>query len=188
MLSIKELLELRKKIKNKKPDFARQDSHKQKKLGNKWRRPKGLHSKIRLNLKGRGKNVSIGYRGPKKVRHMHKSGLLQCIINSSKDLEGLNPKESCIIISSSVGNRKRIAILKRAKELGFNVVNIKNPDEYIKKIEEMVVSKKKAKKENGEKGKEVKTEKKKLTENVDKEVKKDIEKKEKDKILTKKDN
>ncbi len=185
MLPTKELLELRKQIKNKKPDFVRQDAHKQKRLGKKWRRPKGLHSKIRLNLKGRGKNVSAGYRGPKKVRHLHKSGLWRCIIKSSKDLEGLNAKESCLIISSSLGNRKKIALLKRAKELSFNVINIRNPDEYIKKIEEMMISKKKAKKE---KEKEVKTEKKKLTEKASEETKKDIEKKEKDKILTKKDN
>ena len=62
MMSIKELLELRKQIKNKKPDFIRQDAHKKKKLGKKWRKARGLHSKIRLKLRGRGKFVSNGYR------------------------------------------------------------------------------------------------------------------------------
>lgn len=187
MLPIKELLEIRKQIKSRKPDFVRQDVHKQKKLGRKWRRPKGLHSKIRLNLKGRGKNVSAGYRSPKNVRHLHKSGLWQCIIKSSRDFEGLDAKKSCLIISSSLGNRKRVIILKQAKERGFNVLNIKNPDEYVKKIEDIMVLKRKAKKEKKEK--ETKTEKKKekLTEKVEEEKKKEIEKKERDKILTKKD-
>ncbi len=189
MLSIKELLDLRKHIKSRKPDFVRQDAHKQKKLGRKWRRPKGLHSKIRLNLKGRGRNVSVGYRSPKKVRNLHKSGLWQCIIKSSRDLEGLDAKKNCVIISSSLGNRKRVAILKQVKERGFNVLNIKNPDEYVKKIEDIMVLKRKEKKEKEKKGKEAKTEKKKekLTEKVGEEKKKEIEKKEKDKILTKKD-
>ena len=189
MLPIKELLKLRKQIKSRKPDFVRQDAHKQKKLGRKWRRPKGLHSKIRLNLKGRGRNVSAGYRSPKKVRHLHKSGLWQCIIKSSRDFEGLDAKKSCLSISSSLGNRKRVAILKQAKERGFNVINIKNPDEYVKKIEDIMVLKKKVKKEEKKKEKDVKTEKKKekLTEKVEEEKKKEIEKKEKDKILTKKD-
>ena len=193
MTSIKELLELRKQIKTRKPDFIRQDAHKKKRLGRKWRRPKGLHSKIRLKFRGRAKKVSSGYRSPKKVRDLHKSGLQQCIIKSSRDLEGLDAKKSGLIISSSLGNKKRVAILKQAKEMGFNVLNIKNPEEYIKKIEDIMILKKEAKKKKKEK-KVVKTGKKKekLTEKVKEEEKKgvekkEIEKKEKDKILTRKD-
>jgi|TARA_Y100000310_G_scaffold345671_1_gene468070 large subunit ribosomal protein L32e len=189
MLSIKELLELRKQIKNKKPDFVRQDAHKKKRLSKGWRRPRGLHSKVRLNLRGRGKNVSVGYRSPKKARQLHKSGLQQCIIRSTGDLEGLDAKKNCLVISSSLGDKKRILILKKSKELGFNILNIKNPDEYVKKIEEKISLRKKTKKEKEKKGKETKAEKKeeKLAEKVKEEDKKEIEKKEKDKILTKKD-
>jgi large subunit ribosomal protein L32e len=189
MLPTKELLELRKQIKTRKPDFVRQDFHKKKRLGKKWRRPRGLHSKIRLDFKGRGKNVSVGYRSPKKIRGLHKSGLWQCLISSGSDLEGLDPKTSCIIISSSMGNRKRVDVLKQARERGFNVLNIKNPDEYIKKIEDMMISKKKAKAEKKKKKKDAKTveKKEKLAEKLGEEEKKKIEKREKDKILTRKD-
>ena len=156
MASIKSLLELRRYIKSKKPDFIRQDFHKNKRLGKKWRRPKGLHSKVRLRLKGRSKNLSIGYRSPKIVRGMHKSGLQQCIIRSIKDLEGLDAKKYCVIISSSLGTKKKIVILKKAREGGFNIVNIGNPDEYIKRVEEGINLRKKAKEVKKEGTKKVK--------------------------------
>ena len=47
MNDIQRLLELRKRIKRKKPEFIRQDAHKKKSLESKWRKPKGLHSKMR---------------------------------------------------------------------------------------------------------------------------------------------
>ena len=181
-------MELRKRIKSKKPDFIRQDAHKKKRLERKWRRPKGLHSKIRLNLRGRAKSASQGYRSPKKVRGLYKNGLRHSRISSVRDLEIMDPKENCIIISSSLGNKKRIDILKKAKERGFVISNIKNPEEFIKKIEDKINLKRKIKDEAKEKKKATKTKKKenKLTEKVSDDSKKDIEKKEKDKFLTKK--
>jgi len=188
MLSIKELLELKKQIKSKKPDFIRQDAHKKKKLSKKWRRPKGLHSKIRLKLRGRAKYVSVGYRGPKKVRYLHKSGLQQHIVRSIVDLEVLDAKKTCLIVSSSLGDRKRIIILKKAKERGFNILNFDNPDEFIKNIEDKINLKKEKKaKEKGKVKETKKVEKKegKLTRKVDEVNTQDAEKKEKDKLLTK---
>ena len=187
MALIKDLLELRKQMKSKKPAFIRQDFHKKKKLGKKWRRPTGLHAKMRTRPSGRPKHISIGYRGPKMVRGMHKSGLKQFIIRSINDLEGLDAKKDGLIISSSLGAKKRIVILKRAKELGLNILNIKSPDEYVKNVEDKINLRKKIKKEEKAKEaeKEIKKEDKK-EEKVSKEHEKDIEKKEKDKILIKK--
>src|SRR3989338_7584328 len=178
MASIKELLDIRKKMKSKKPDFIRQDIRKKARLKIKWRKPRGLDSKIRRKLNGRAKPVSQGYRSPKNVRGLHKSGLQQSIIRTTKDMDKPSPKENCLVISSSLGKRKRVEILKKAKEENFQVVNIKNPEDYIKKAEEAIISRRKAKQE---KGKEQKTEKstKKAEEETGKEGKKEMEKKEK---------
>ena len=129
----------------------------------------------------------MGYRSPRKVRYLHKSGLKQELIKSLKDLEGLDPKKYGLIISSSLGKKKKIVILKKAKEFNFNILNVKNPDDYIKKIEDRISAKKKAKTEKKKTTKE-KIEKKeqKLSDKVSEEDKKELEKKEKDKILTKK--
>jgi len=188
MDSIKKLLELRKQIKSKNPNFIRQDAHKMKGLAKKWRKPKGLQSKIRLKLRGRSKYVSIGYRTPKKVRHLHKSGMKCNIVRSMKDFEGLDNGKNCLIISSSLGKRKKILILKQAKDLGFKILNFKNPDDFIKNVENQIKLKKEKKAKEKEKLKETKQVKEKgekLAEKVKKDDTKDEVKKEKDKLLTK---
>jgi large subunit ribosomal protein L32e len=196
MTTIKELLELRKQIKNKKPNFIRQDTHKKKRLSRTWRKPKGLHSKLRLKHRGRAKPISQGYRSPKKVKHLHKNGLQECIIRSINDLRGLDNKKSGLIISSALGNKKKIIILKKAKELGLNVLNIKGPDEYIKNVEDKINLRKKIKEEEKAKLKETKKDEKgidkenkkeNVAEKVSNEQEKDIEKKETDKTLIKKE-
>mgnify|MGYP001597110668 FL=1 len=104
-MTIKELLVLRKRIKSKKPDFIRQDIHKKKRLDRKWRRPKGLHSKIKMRFRGRAKRVSAGYRSPKKVRGLHKSGLQQCVVRSLRDLKDLDAKKNGLIIAATLGDK-----------------------------------------------------------------------------------
>ena len=71
----KELLGIRKKQKSRKPNFARQDSHKKAEIKTRWRAARGLHSKVRLGFKGYRKKPSQGYRSPAKVRNTHPSGL-----------------------------------------------------------------------------------------------------------------
>ena len=187
-MDINNLLEIRKRIKSKKPRFIRQDFHKKSGLKKKWRRPKGLHSKLRLNIKGKRRYVSSGYRSPKKVRGLHKSGLQEKKISSVKDLSELDSKKHDIIISSALGNKKRIVILKKGKESDFKILNIRDPDDFIKKIEKKISEKKKVKQEEKKAIKEKTAKKeKKLSDKVIEEDKKEIEKKERDKLLAKRE-
>jgi large subunit ribosomal protein L32e len=48
---MKELLDLRKKAKAKKPTFLKQGANTMVRLRNHWRQPKGQHSKIRKKLR-----------------------------------------------------------------------------------------------------------------------------------------
>ena len=180
------LLGIRNRMKLKKPDFIRQDIRKKARLKIKWRKPRGLDSKIRRKLNGRAKPVSQGYRSPKNVRGLHQGGLRQFIIRTIKDVDKLSPKEYCLIISSSLGKKKRVEALKKAGEKGFQVVNVRNPEDYIKKAEEAIISRKKAEQEKEKKQKTEKSTKKAKEEGA-KEDKKEMEKKEKDKLLTKKE-
>jgi len=187
-MEIKDLIALRKRIKARKPEFIRQDLHKKSALKKKWRRPKGLHSKLRLNVRGKLRSISQGYRSPKKVRGMHKSGLIVVIIKSEQGFKELDPKKHGLIVSSSIGNKKRVSILKKTKELGFNVLNFRNPDGFIKKVEDRINVNKKQKREEEKKTKEqTKKKERKLAEKVNIEDKKEVEKKEKDKLLTKRE-
>lgn len=185
------LLEIRKRMKERKPEFIRQDTQKRRKLSIKWKKPKGLHSKIRHKFKGHSKMPSPGYKSPIKVKGLHASGLKQVIVFSPEDVKNINKQSEGIIISKSVGIRKMLEVLKKAKELNIQVLNL-NMDDKIRKIEDFVNSKKKkqkdAKKEKIQEKKEsnkIEESKAKSSEEASDEQKKKTEKKEKDKILTK---
>lgn len=191
MAQINTLLELRSKIKNKKPIFIRQDNPKRPKLGDNWRKPKGVHSKIRHHFKGRRKMPSPGWKSPAEVRGLHATGLEMIRVFSPEDINKIRKDTQGIIIPKAVGKRKRIGILKKAREMNIRVLNL-NIDQSIKKIEDFMSSKRK--KEAKAAGKEPVKEAKKQEEQkapveakeAAGEDKKEAEKKERDKVLTKK--
>lgn len=187
-----DLLDLRKKMKARKPKFIRHDFHKKAGLKEKWRRPKGLHSKLRLNIRGKEKPVAQGYRSPKEIRGLHKSGLIRIRVFNIGELEKIDSKNSCIEIGSTVGKRKKIMIIEKAKEKNLKIIGI-DPDKFVKKVQEELDSKKKFKEEKKKKETPKKESKPKKVEEKDKpaekmeEENKDQEKKEKNKVLTKRE-
>ena len=178
------LLEIRKKLKERKPVFIRQDNPKRKKLNDKWRKPKGIHSKIRHHFKGRRKMPSPGYKSPVNVRGFHSTGLKIVIVSSINDIKKVNKEIEGAVVSGTVGMKKKLEILKKSKELNVKILNI-NADEHIKKIEDFINSKTKIKpiqKESKEKDSKGQKSEEKLSDDQ----KKEADKKEKDRILTKK--
>ena len=117
------LLRLRRILKRKKPEFLRQNWFRYPRLGEKWRRPKGRHSKLRRHEKGKGFLLIPCYRSPKLVRDLHPSGLKEVRVFNPKDLENLDPKVHAVRIAAQVGKKKRIEIMKKAQELGLRVLN-----------------------------------------------------------------
>ncbi|MFQ5883547.1 MAG: 50S ribosomal protein L32e [Thermoplasmata archaeon] len=120
---IKESLAIRERQKRRRPAFKRQEWFRYRKLGQSWRRPRGLHSKMRRGLKYRPKMVSVGHRSPRKSRGLHPSGFEEIIIHNRKELELLNPKTQAARIGHSVGTRKRVSIESRADEIGIHILN-----------------------------------------------------------------
>src|SRR3989344_1681946 len=119
------------KPRKKKPRFIRQQARIFKKIANTgWRAPKGMHSKLRRKRKGKGLLPSIGYAAPKKFRGLSREGLIQVTISKITQLENLTKKHG-IILSRSLGIKKRLELLKKIKEMGLRVINIHHSDEYI---------------------------------------------------------
>ncbi len=116
-------LRLRKNMKRKKPKFRRQEWFRYKRLGESWRRPRGLQSKLRKNLKYRINRVRVGYKAPVEVRGLHSSGFKEILVYNRSDLEKLNPKLEAARIGHSVGTKKRIEIEEYADELGIRILN-----------------------------------------------------------------
>ena len=107
----------------KKPKFIRHMSTSIKRLKESWRKPRGRHSKVRRDMKGKPARPKIGYGAPKNLKGLHPSGYKEVLIRNLKDLEKIDPKKEAIRIASTVGKRKRSEIIKIAKEKNIKVLN-----------------------------------------------------------------
>ena len=134
-------------IKRKKAKFVRTDFRKYSKLGVRrkkkqvYRKSKGRDNKIRLNMKGHTKNVSIGYRTKKQTRDLVE-GLRPIIIYNLEDLKKIS-KENIGIIGK-IGSKKRKEILDKAIKENIKLsVNIEKALEKIEEKREKVQEKRK---------------------------------------------
>jgi len=121
---LKEKLQTRKSIKKRTPEFLREEWFRYKRIPKNWRRPDGITSKMRINLKYRPSKVRVGFRGPKEVRGLHSSGFEEIIVYNVHDLEEVNPKTQAARIGGTVGTKKRIEIEKKAEELDVRILNM----------------------------------------------------------------
>ncbi len=120
----KRLLAVRARQKKKKPNFERYDSQKKRKIpAGSWRRPRGLHNKLRRHVSAKGGWVKSGYGSPKKVKGLHPCGLEDVLVLNLADIEKVDPKTQVVCISSNIGAKKKEQIKIRAKELGLKVLN-----------------------------------------------------------------
>lgn len=106
-----------------KKKFKRQGSSDYKRVGDKWRKPRGGDSKMRLEKKSKPPLVKIGYRKPKSERGIHPSGYREVLVHNSSDVEDVDPEEQAIRIASSVGRRKREKIIETVKEKDIKILN-----------------------------------------------------------------
>lgn len=116
-------LKLRAKMKRKKPNFMREGSKNFKRVGKKWRRPRGDQSKLRKHKKSKGFIPHPGYGSPRSVRGLHPSGFEEVLVFNTKDLERINPEKQACRIASTVGKKKRIEIMKKTEEKKIKVLN-----------------------------------------------------------------
>jgi large subunit ribosomal protein L32e len=122
-VNLKEKILLREGISRKRPKFIRQESWRYKRIRGMWRKPKGIDSKMRLGVKGWPALVKVGYRGPSMARGLHPSGFHDILVHNVQELEKINSKTDAARLSSTLGTRKRLILLARARELGIKVLN-----------------------------------------------------------------
>ena len=180
---MKEKLEKRNQSKKKKPTFARQDSNKYS-FNNKWRKPRGLHNKRRLNKKGHQKNPSTGYGSPKEVRNLSKEGLNRVLIFNEKELEKINKEKDIAILSSKLGKKKKIEIIKKTQEKGIKIENIKDATKYVEEVEKEFQERKAKKQKRLQEKEKSKKESLKKAKEKEEEGKEDKEKEIKEEVLS----
>lgn len=190
-IDTKKLLAVRKGLKSKKPEFLQQDYHKKRRLSRKWKRPTGLHSKMRHQFKGYNRRVKQGWRSPVAIRGYDLKGFKPVIVSSVKDLALMKDGDG-IIVAKSVGLKKKLEILEKALQLKLTVLNLKLEPlrQKIEKIKAANAEERKSKQDKKKKNLEdalKKADKKKKeepsSEPVNEDERKAEEKKEKDEVL-----
>lgn len=121
--STRDLLDKREERAAKQPKFRRNEWFRYKKLGESWKRPRGVTNKTRLKKKYRAHKVRIGFGKPADVRGYHPSGFKEVLVHNLNDIEGIDPKIQAIRIGATVGTRKRRDIVDEADKKKIRVLN-----------------------------------------------------------------
>ena len=106
--------------------FLRRNWDRYKRLGKRnkkrqvWRKPKGIHNKMRENRRGYAAIVKIGYKRDKKMRGRI-NRLSPVVARNLSDLNSVSRNN--IVIIGSVGKRKRKILFDKIKELNLHLKN-----------------------------------------------------------------
>ncbi|MFA5394880.1 MAG: 50S ribosomal protein L32e [Methanomicrobiales archaeon] len=122
----------------KRVSFTRQCLSQKKKLDDVWRRPRGLQSKLRKQIRAKGRLPGPGFGSPVAIRGLHPSGYEEVLVFAPADLEGLNPETQAIRVGATVGNKKREVIQNKALTLGLKVINPKDASRHVAEEPETV--------------------------------------------------
>lgn len=121
------LLLIRDEFKAKKPAFKRYHSDRYKRLGESWRKPRGLDNRMRKKHRGMPVMPGKRYGRPAILRDILPNGLREVVVRNVNDLHALISvnRRYCATIEHSVSARRRIEIVNEAKLLGICVTNAK---------------------------------------------------------------
>ncbi|AOA63959.1 60S ribosomal protein L32 [Komagataella phaffii CBS 7435] len=105
--------------------FKRHHSDRYHRVGESWRKQKGIDSCVRRRFRGTIRQPKIGYGSDKRTKYMLKSGHKAFVVNNAKELDVLllHNQQYAAEIAHAVSSKNRVHILARAKELGIKVTN-----------------------------------------------------------------
>lgn len=112
-------------VKKRTKKFIRHQADRFMRVSFKWRKAKGIDSRVRRRFRDQIKNVKIGYGTDKTHRHVLKNGFKLFPVNNVKELEMLlmNNRVYAAEIAHGVSSQKRKAIVERAEQLDIKVMN-----------------------------------------------------------------
>lgn len=107
--------------------FKRHHSDRYKRVGESWRKQKGIDSVVRRRFRGNISEPNIGYGSNKKTRFLMPSGHKAYLVKNLKDLDVLlmHTKTYAAEIAHNVSAKNRVEIVEKAKKMGVKVTNPK---------------------------------------------------------------
>ena len=103
------------------PKFGRQNRFKAR-VGDAWRKPRGIDNQMRVGRKGFGALPRIGYGTPRAERGMHPSGVREVLVATLKELDAVE-KGVAVRLSGTLGGRKRKILSEAAKKKSIRILN-----------------------------------------------------------------
>jgi large subunit ribosomal protein L32e len=88
-----------------------------------WRKPRGIHSKMREGEKSKPAVVKTGYGSARAIRGLHPSGYAEAYITSISQLQKIDAQKQAARLASGLSERKRKVFAEKAKSLGIKVLN-----------------------------------------------------------------
>lgn len=136
-----QLTKIKQEIKKNKPEFHRQNYGALPRIKSSWRKPKGIHSKLRHGFAGHQTRVEPGYGTPAELRGTGKEGLIPILVHTTKELQGLDTKKHGVILAHT-GLKKKTMLVKIAQEKKLTILNLKNPTQFLHETEQKLKKRK----------------------------------------------
>lgn len=134
------LLDLRQQRKKRKPHFVVKEFHKIKRVKDRWRAARGVHSYVRQMHRGRPAQPTPGFGSPRAVYGLHQSGLKPVIVYTAKELLAVQSKSEGAILAANLGRKARTMLVQLATERKIRLLNVRNPavtlDQWDKELKE----------------------------------------------------
>ena len=111
-----------KKVVKRASKFKRDQSDRHMRVGESWRRQKGIDSRTRRKFKGKTVMPNIGYGTNAKHRHVEKDGFRRFLVHNVEELELLlmHNRTYSAEVAHNISTKKRKAIVERAQQVSFN--------------------------------------------------------------------
>jgi large subunit ribosomal protein L32e len=107
-----------------------------------WRKPRGIDSKIRVEKKGHGAVPKVGYKNHASVRFARKDGTFEQLVHNERELLALaGDKTKVAVLAHGISRRTWESLQKAAASKGIRIVNRKKEKLTLvneKKVEKIV--------------------------------------------------
>ncbi|MBI5225142.1 50S ribosomal protein L32e [Candidatus Micrarchaeota archaeon] len=109
----------------KHPQFVRPNRSVNRRVKEKWRKPRGIDNKQAGKIKWAGAVVNKGYRGPNSTRDNHPQGKKEFMVMNLNDLRKFEKelKGFVLRLQATLSKKSKEAIRKKAGEMGLKVLN-----------------------------------------------------------------
>jgi large subunit ribosomal protein L32e len=124
-------------IRSKRPVFRRSSAvHTLKVSRTGYRRPKGVHNKMKDNRKGHPTQIKTGFGFPKETRGFTVAGKKIVTVFSVEQLVSYKPQDVSVIVSASLGTRTKLDIFKEMIAKKYHSHNLYQFEKYVQSLVE----------------------------------------------------